>query len=503
MLAAVWYRCARGAEIMTTLSLNDPDLFRQQALIDGLWCHADNANSFPVTNPANGEILAHVPDMGATETRRAIDAAKRAWSGWRQKPAKERANHLRKWHDLMMANVEDLARIMTAEQGKPLGESRGEIAYAASFIEWFAEEGKRVYGDTIPSPWTDRRFVIVKEPVGVCGAITPWNFPAAMITRKAGPALAAGCTMIVKPAESTPLSAFALGVLAQRAGIPPGVFNVITGEPRAIGGELTSNPDVRKISFTGSTEVGRILMRQSAETIKKMSLELGGNAPLIVFDDADLDAAVEGTMISKFRNAGQTCVCANRIYVQDGVYDAFAEKLVAAVKELKVGNGFEPGVAQGPLIDKAAVEKVEDHISDALSKGATVLLGGTRHKLGGTFFEPTVLANVTAKMKVAREETFGPVAPLFRFYKDEEAAQLSNDTEFGLASYFFSRDVGRIWRVAEALEYGMVGINTGLISTEVVPFGGVKQSGLGREGSHYGIEEYLEVKYLCFGGLDR
>jgi succinate-semialdehyde dehydrogenase / glutarate-semialdehyde dehydrogenase len=503
MQAAVWYHYARGAEIMTTLSLNDPDLFRQQALIDGLWCHADNANSFPVTNPANGEILAHVPDMGATETRRAIDAAKRAWSGWRQKPAKERANLLRKWHDLMMANVEDLARIMTAEQGKPLGESRGEIAYAASFIEWFAEEGKRVYGDTIPSPLTDRRFVIVKEPVGVCGAITPWNFPAAMITRKAGPALAAGCTMIVKPAESTPLSALALGVLAQRAGIPPGVFNVITGEPRAIGGELTSNPDVRKITFTGSTEVGRILMRQSAETIKKMSLELGGNAPLIVFDDADLDAAVEGTIISKFRNTGQTCVCANRIYVQDGAYETFAEKLVAAVKELKVGNGFEPGVEQGPLIDKAAVEKVEDHVSDAVSKGATVLLGGKRHELGGTFFEPTVLANVTAKMKVAREETFGPVAPLFRFYKDEEAAQLSNDTEFGLASYFFSRDVGRIWRVAEALEYGMVGINTGLISTEVVPFGGVKQSGLGREGSHYGIEEYLEVKYLCFGGLDR
>jgi succinate-semialdehyde dehydrogenase/glutarate-semialdehyde dehydrogenase len=403
----------------------------------------------------------------------------------------------------MMANLEDLAKIMTLEQGKPLSESRGEISYAASFIEWFAEEGKRVYGDTIPSPWNDRRLVVVKEPIGVCCAITPWNFPAAMITRKAGPGLAAGCTMVVKPAESTPLSAFALAVLAERAGIPPGVFNVLTGEPPAIGGEMTSNPDVRKITFTGSTEVGRLLMRQSADTIKKLSLELGGNAPLIVFDDADLDAAVEGTIISKFRNTGQTCVCANRIYVQDGVYDAFAEKLVAAVKKLKVGNGFEPDVAQGPLIDEAAVEKAEDHISDATSKGARILLGGKRHSLGQTFFEPTVLADVTAKMKVAREETFGPVAPLFRFYQDEEAVQMSNDTEFGLASYFFGRDVGRIWRVAEALEYGMVGINTGLISNEVAPFGGMKQSGLGREGSHYGIDEFLEVKYLCFGGLDQ
>ena len=402
-----------------------------------------------------------------------------------------------------MANLEDLARIMTAEQGKPLAESQGEIGYAASFIEWFAEEGKRVYGDTIPSPWNDRRLVVVKEPVGVCCAITPWNFPAAMITRKAGPALAAGCTMVLKPAESTPLSAFALAVLAERAGIPAGVFNVLTGEPRAIGGEMTSNPDVRKITFTGSTEVGRLLMRQSADTIKKLSLELGGNAPLIVFDDADLDAAVEGAIISKFRNTGQTCVCANRLYVQDGVYDAFAQKLAEAVQRLKVGNGFESGVTQGPLIDEAAVEKAEDHISDAVSKGARVLLGGKRHSLGRTFFEPTVLAEVTAQMKIAREETFGPVAPLFRFYKDEEVVQLSNDTEFGLASYFFSRDIGRIWRVAEGLEYGMIGINTGLISTETVPFGGVKQSGLGREGSHYGIDEFLEVKYLCFGGLDR
>jgi succinate-semialdehyde dehydrogenase / glutarate-semialdehyde dehydrogenase len=488
---------------MTTLSLNDSGLLRQQAYIAGGWCEADNGKSFPVTNPATGEILAQVPEMGAAETRRAIEAAKGAWPAWRRKTAKERAALLRKWYELMMANLDDLAWIMTAEQGKPLAESKGEIGYAASFIEWFAEEGKRVYGDTIPSPWNDRRLVVIKEPIGVCCAITPWNFPAAMITRKAGPALAAGCTMVVKPAESTPLSAFALAVLAERAEIPAGVFNVLTGTPRAIGGEMTSNPDVRKITFTGSTEIGRLLMRQSADTIKKMSLELGGNAPLIVFDDADLDAAVEGAIISKFRNAGQTCVCANRLYVQDAVYDAFAEKLVSAVRQLKVGNGFEPDVLQGPLIDEDAVEKAEDHISDAVSQGGRVLLGGKRHSLGGTFFEPTVLADVTAKMKIAREETFGPVAPLFRFYKEEEAVQLSNDTEFGLASYFFGRDIGRIWRVAEQLEYGMVGINTGMISNEVAPFGGVKQSGLGREGSHYGIDEFLEVKYLCFGGLDR
>ena len=488
---------------MTTIALNDSDLFRQLAYIDGRWCEADDGKSFPVTNPATGELLAQVPDMKAAETHRAIEAAKAAWPEWRRKTAKERAVLLRKWYDLMMANVDDLAKIMTAEQGKPLAESKGEISYAASFIEWFAEEGKRAYGDTIPSPWNDRRLVVIKEPIGVCCAITPWNFPAAMITRKAGPALAAGCTMVVKPAESTPLSAFALAVLAERAGIPAGVLNVLTGEPRAIGGEMTSNPDVRKITFTGSTGVGRLLMRQSADTIKKLSLELGGNAPLIVFDDADLDAAVEGTIISRFRNTGQTCVCANRVYVQDGVYDEYAEKLVVAVKQLKVGNGLEPGVLQGPLIDEAAVEKAEDHISDAVSKGARVLLGGKRHSLGHTFFEPTVLADVTAKMKVARNETFGPVAPLFRFYKDEEAVQLSNDTEFGLASYFFGRDIGRIWRVADQLEYGMVGINTGLISTEAAPFGGIKQSGLGREGSHYGIDEFLEVKYLCFGGLDR
>jgi succinate-semialdehyde dehydrogenase / glutarate-semialdehyde dehydrogenase len=488
---------------MMTLALNDSELLRQQAYVAGCWCGADNGKSFKVTNPATGEVLAQVPDMGAAETRRAIEAAKAAWPEWRRTSAKERANLLRKWHDLMIANLDDLAGIMTAEQGKPLSESKGEISYAASFIEWFAEEGKRVYGDTIPSPWNDRRLVIVKQPIGVCCAITPWNFPAAMITRKAGPALAAGCTMVVKPAESTPLSAFALAVLAERAGIPAGVFSVLTGDPRAIGGEMTSNPEVRKITFTGSTEIGRLLMRQSADTIKKVSLELGGNAPLIVFDDADLDAAVEGAIISKFRNMGQTCVCANRLYVQDGVYDAFAEKLIAAVQQLKVGNGFEAGVLQGPLIDEAAVEKVEDHIADAVSKGARVLLGGKRHSLGGTFFQPSVIADVTSAMKVAREETFGPVAPLFRFYKDEDVIHFSNDTEFGLASYFFSRDIGRIWRVAEELEYGMVGINTGLISTEVVPFGGVKQSGLGREGSHYGIDDFIEVKYLCFGGLDR
>jgi succinate-semialdehyde dehydrogenase / glutarate-semialdehyde dehydrogenase len=382
-----------------------------------------------------------------------------------------------------------------------LAEAKGEVAYAASFIEWFAEEAKRVYGDTIPSPWQDRRLVVIKQPIGVCAAITPWNFPAAMIGRKAGPALASGCTLLVKPAESTPFSALALAVLAERAGIPAGVFNVLTGEAKEIGGEMTSNPDVRKITFTGSTEVGRLLMKQSADTIKKLSLELGGNAPFLVFDDADLDEAVEGAIISKYRNAGQTCVCANRLYVQAGVYDAFAEKLVAAVGKLKVGNGFDPDVLQGPLIDFAAVEKIEDHIQDAVAKGGRVLLGGKRHALGRTFFEPTVLSGVTSQMKVAREETFGPLAPLFRFGSDEEGIQMANDTEFGLASYFFSRDIGRAWRAAEALECGMVGINTGLISNEVAPFGGVKQSGLGREGSHYGMDEFLEVKYLCFGGL--
>jgi succinate-semialdehyde dehydrogenase / glutarate-semialdehyde dehydrogenase len=488
---------------MTTFSLQDADLMRHQAFIGGRWCDADNGETFGVTNPATGETLCTVPKMGAAETRRAIEAAKNAWPEWRRKPAKERSALLRRWYDLMVANVDDLGKLMTAEQGKPLAEAKGEVLYAASFIEWFAEEAKRVYGDTIPSPWNDRRLVVIKEPIGVCAAITPWNFPAAMITRKAGPALASGCTMVAKPAESTPLSALALAVLAERAGIPAGVFSVLTGKARDIGGEMTANPDVRKLTFTGSTEVGRILMKQSAETVKKLSLELGGNAPFIVFDDADLDAAVEGAIASKYRNAGQTCVCANRLFVQSPVYEAFAEKLVDAVKKLKVGNGLEPGVLQGPLIDRKAVEKVEDHIQDAVSHGARVLLGGKRHALGQSFFEPTVLVDVTPQMKVAHEETFGPLAPLFRFDTDEDAIRLANDTEFGLASYFFGRDVGRIWRVAEGLECGMVGINTGLISNEVAPFGGVKQSGLGREGSHYGIEEFLEVKYLCFGGLDR
>jgi succinate-semialdehyde dehydrogenase/glutarate-semialdehyde dehydrogenase len=487
---------------MTTFSLQDQDLFRHQAYIGGHWCDADNGATLDVNNPATGEILGTIPLMGTAETRRAIEVAKTAWVDWRRKPAKDRSVLLRKWHDLILANIEDLGKLMTAEQGKPLAEAKGEVAYAASFIEWFAEEAKRVYGDTIPSPWNDRRLVVIKEPIGVCAAMTPWNFPAAMITRKAGPALAAGCTMVAKPASSTPFSALALAALAERAGIPSGVFNVLTGNSKEIGGEMTSNPAVRKVTFTGSTEVGRLLMKQSANTVKKLSLELGGNAPFIVFDDADLDAAVEGAIVSKYRNAGQTCVCANRLYVQAGVYDAFAEKLVAAVKKLKVGNGFEPGVLQGPLIDQAAVAKVEEHIADAVSQGARVLLGGQRHALGQTFFEPTVLADVTPQMKVSREETFGPLAPLFRFETDEQAIQLANDTEFGLASYFYSRDIGRIWRAAEGLESGMVGINTGLISNEVAPFGGVKQSGLGREGSHYGIEEFVEVKYLCFGGLN-
>jgi succinate-semialdehyde dehydrogenase / glutarate-semialdehyde dehydrogenase len=484
-----------------TFSLQNPDLFRQQAFVGGRWCDAENGATIEVNNPATGEILGTVPRMGANETWRAIEAAKDAFADWSRRPAKERSNLMRRWYDLIMANVDDLGALMTAEQGKPLAEAKGEVAYAASFIEWFAEEAKRVYGDTIPSPWQDRRLVVIKQPIGVCAAITPWNFPAAMIGRKAGPALASGCTMLAKPAESTPFSALALAVLAERAGIPAGVFNVLTGEAKEIGGEMTSNPDVRKITFTGSTEIGRLLMKQSADTIKKLSLELGGNAPFIVFDDADLDEAVEGAIVSKYRNAGQTCVCANRLYVQAGVYDAFAEKLVAAVGKLKVGNGFDPEVLQGPLIDAAAVEKIEDHIQDAVAKGGRVLLGGKRHALGQTFFEPTVVSEVTSQMKVAREETFGPLAPLFRFGSDEDGIQMANDTEFGLASYFFSRDIGRAWRAAEALECGMVGINTGLISNEVAPFGGVKQSGLGREGSHYGMDEFLEVKYLCFGGL--
>lgn len=483
------------------LTLKDPALLRQQCFISGEWCDADNGATVNVVNPATGQVVGTIPHMGAAETARAIEAANNAWPAWRKKSAKERAAVLRKWHDLMLENADDLALIMTSEQGKPLAEAKGEIGYAASFIEWFAEEGKRVSGDTMQSPWPDRRIVVTKEPIGVCAAITPWNFPSAMITRKVGPALAAGCPIIVKPAELTPFSALALAVLAERAGMPAGVFSVLTGDSRAIGGEMTSNPVVRKLSFTGSTAVGRLLMQQCAPTIKKLSLELGGNAPFIVFDDADLDAAVEGAIASKYRNAGQTCVCANRLYVQDGVYEAFAAKLVAAVAKLKVGNGVEPGVTQGPMIEDKAVLKVEEHVADALSKGGRLLAGGKRHALGHSFFQPTVIADVTSDMMVAKEETFGPLAPLFRFKTDEEVLAMANDTEFGLAAYFYSRDIGRIWRVAEGLESGMVGVNTGLISNEIAPFGGVKQSGLGREGSKYGIEDYLVIKYICMGGI--
>ncbi|OEZ85515.1 glutarate-semialdehyde dehydrogenase DavD [Janthinobacterium sp. HH106] len=483
------------------LTLKDPTLLRQQCYLNGLWLDADGGKHADVRNPATGEVIGHVPVMGTQETRNAISAANAAWPAWRKKTAKERAAVLRRWNDLILENADDLALIMTAEQGKPLLEAKGEVQYAASFIEWFAEEGKRVAGDTLQSPWPDRRIVVTKEPIGVCAAITPWNFPAAMITRKAGPALAAGCPMLVKPAGMTPFSALALAVLAERAGVPAGVFNVITGSSQEIGDEMTSNPLVRKLSFTGSTEVGRMLMRQCAPTIKKLSLELGGNAPFIVFDDADLDAAVEGAIASKYRNAGQTCVCANRLYVQDGVYEAFAQKLVAAVQKLKVGNGADEGVTQGPLIEEKAVKKVEQHVADALAKGGRLLLGGKRHTLGHNFFQPTVIADVTSDMLVASEETFGPLAPLFRFKTDEEVIALANNTEFGLASYFYSRDIGRIWKVAEGLESGMVGANTGLISTEVAPFGGVKQSGLGREGSSYGIDDYLVIKYICMGGI--
>ncbi|MBI3900317.1 MAG: NADP-dependent succinate-semialdehyde dehydrogenase [Gammaproteobacteria bacterium] len=488
---------------MVALKLKDPGLFRQRAYINGVWCDADDESTVEVFNPATGGMLGIVPNMGVAETRRAIDAANAAWPAWRAQTAKERSVILRRWHDLMLANIDELAAIMTAEQGKPLAEAKGEINYAAGYIEWFAEEAKRIYGDTIPAPVGDRRLVVVKEPIGVCAAITPWNFPAAMITRKVAPALAAGCPIIVKPAEATPFSALALAALAERAGVPPGVFSVVTGNARKIGAEMTANPVVRKLSFTGSTEVGRLLIAQCAATIKKVSMELGGNAPFIVFDDADLDAAVQGVLASKFRNTGQTCVCANRIYVHDAVYDVFSQKLVDAVRQLKVGNGLEPGVTQGPLIDENALHKIEEHVADAVAKGGRVLTGGKRHVLGRTFFEPTVVAEVTGDMKVAKEETFGPLAPLFRFRTDQEAIALANDTEFGLASYFYSRDIGRIWRVADALEYGMVGINTGIISTEVAPFGGVKQSGMGREGSKYGIEDYLVVKYLCMAGIDR
>jgi succinate-semialdehyde dehydrogenase/glutarate-semialdehyde dehydrogenase len=455
----------------------------------------------PVDNPATGAVIGTVPRLSAVETRAAIDAAALAFPAWRRKTGKERAQILRRWFDLLIANQEDLARLMTSEQGKPLAESRAEVAYGAAFLEWFGEEGKRVYGDTIPGHQRDKRIVVIKEPIGVVACITPWNFPIAMITRKAGPAIAAGCPVVLKPASQTPFSALALAELGERAGLPRGVFNVVTGPATDIGGELTSNPTVRKLSFTGSTAVGKALMAQCAATVKKVSLELGGNAPFIVFDDADLDAAVEGAIASKYRNSGQTCVCANRLLVQDRVYDAFAAKLTDAVRLLKPAPGLEPGSTQGPLIDDRAVEKVEQHINDALTKGARLVVGGHRHQLGGRFFEPTVLTGATPDMMLAREETFGPVAPLFRFSTDEEAIRLANDTEFGLAAYFYGRDVARVWRVAEGLEYGIVGINTGLISTEVAPFGGMKESGTGREGSKYGIEDYLEIKYLCFGGI--
>ena len=483
------------------MKLNDSSLFRQQAYVDGKWIDADNGASFEVTNPATGEVIGTVPDLGAAETRRAIEAANNAWPAWRAKTASERSAILEKWFSLMMENQQDLATIMTTEQGKSLAESTGEIAYGASFVKWFAEECKRVYGDTIPTKNPDQRIIVNKEPVGVCAAITPWNFPNAMITRKAAPALGVGCPMVVKPAEATPYSALALAELADRAGFPAGIFNVVTGDARNIGGEMTSNPIVRKLTFTGSTAIGKLLMKQCSGTLKKMSLELGGNAPFIVFEDADLDAAVEGLMISKYRNSGQTCVCTNRTLVHENVYDEFSQKLAEKISALKVGDGFGEGVNQGPLINMQAVEKVESHISDAVAKGAKILVGGKRHSLGGTFFEPTLLGNVSTDMKVTYEETFGPVAPLFSFKTEAQAIQMANDTEFGLAAYFYTRDIGRSWRVSEALEYGMVGVNSGLISSEIAPFGGVKESGLGREGSKYGTEEYLEIKYICMGGV--
>ncbi len=484
------------------MQLKDASLLRDKAYIDGAWVGADSGKTFAVTNPADGRVIVEIPDMGAAETRRAIEAANAAWPAWRAKTAKERANILRKWFNLIMENQEDLAVLMTSEQGKPLAESRGEVAYGAAFVEWFAEEAKRVYGDTIPEHLPGRRIIVRKEPIGVVAAITPWNFPIAMITRKCAPALAAGCPVVAKPAGETPLCALALADLAERAGVPKGIFSVVTtARSSEVGGELTGNPIVRKLSFTGSTEVGKLLMRQCADTVKKVSFELGGNAPFIVFDDADLDAAVQGAIASKYRNTGQTCVCANRLYVQDGVYDAFAEKLAAAVNKLKVGPGLEGDVQQGPLINVKAVEKVEEHIADALKKGGRIVTGGKRHELGGTFFEPTIIADANMDMLCAIEETFGPVAPLFRFKTEADVIGLSNDTPFGLAAYFYSRDVGRVFRVAEALEFGIVGINEGIISTEVAPFGGVKESGIGREGSKYGIEDFVEIKYMCLGGI--
>ena len=482
-------------------TLKDPKLWHDRAYLDGAWVEADSKKRFDVDNPADGTIVGSVPDMGVAETKRAIDAANAALPAWRALTGKQRSQVLRKWFDLIVANADDLAAILTAEQGKPLAEARGEIMYGASFVEWFAEEAKRIYGDVIPTIANDRRFIVIKQPVGVVAAITPWNFPNAMITRKVAPGLAVGCTFVLKPAEQTPFSALALAELAERAGIPKGVLNIVTGDAPSIGREMCANETVRKVTFTGSTEVGRILMRQSADTIKKLSLELGGNAPFIVFDDADLDAAAEGAILSKYRNAGQTCVCANRIYVQDGVYDAFAAKLAEKVRAFKVGAGTEPGVTIGPLIDKQGLAKVEDHVSDAVSKGAKVMLGGKRHALGGLFYEPTLLTEVTTAMKVTREETFGPVAPLYRFKTDDEVIALANASEFGLAAYFYARDVGRVFRAAEAIETGMVGINVGVFANEVAPFGGVKQSGLGREGSKYGVDDFLEIKYLCVGGL--
>ena len=485
---------------LTFTPLQDPSLFRTESYVNGEWIKADSGTRFDVDNPADGSIIANVPNCGAVETKRAIEAANAALPAWRAMTAKQRATLLRRWFDLMLVNADDLALILTTEQGKPLAEAKGEITYGASFIEWFAEEGKRIYGDVIPPHMADKRLIVIKQPIGVTAAITPWNFPNAMIARKVAPALAAGCTMVIKPAEQTPLSALAMAELAHRAGIPKGVLNIVTGDASssiAIGKELCGNPIVRKLSFTGSTEVGRILMRQCADTIKKLSLELGGNAPFIVFDDADLDAAAEGLMQSKYRNAGQTCVSANRIYVQAGVYDAFADKVKAKMASLKVGRGTDTGVNIGPLIDAQGLAKVEAHLADAVAKGAKVISGGKRHALGGRFYEPTLLTNVPMSAKVSKEETFGPVAPLIKFETEAEVIELANDSEFGLASYFFSRDVGRVFRVGEALESGMVGINTGIFSNEVAPFGGVKQSGLGREGSKYGIEDYLEIKYLC------
>ena len=483
------------------LNLRDPGLLRQSCYINGAWVAADSGEIFSVINPATGAPVATVPRCGAAETERAIHAAEQALKSWRQTTAAERSRILRRWFDLMMENQNDLAALMTAEQGKPLAESKGEIAYAAAYVEWFSEEAKRAYGEVIPSPFRDRQLVVLKEPVGVCAAITPWNFPSAMITRKVAPALAAACTIVLKPAEQTPLSALALAELAERAGVPAGVFSVVTGRASAIGGVMTASSIVRKLTFTGSTAIGQLLMQQCAGTVKKMSLELGGNAPFIVFDDANLDAAVEGALASKYRNAGQTCVCSNRFLVQAGIYDAFAGRLAQAVAQLKVGNGMEEGVTQGPLIDEAAVGKVEELVQDALGKGARIVTGGKRHALGGTWFEPTILADLTPEMAVAKEEIFGPVAPLFRFTSEAEAIRMANDTEFGLAAYFYSQDHGRVWRVSRQLEYGMVGVNTGLISTEVAPFGGVKLSGIGREGSHHGLEEYMETKYLALGGL--